>query len=465
MPTINGRLPDEDKPYVSPTNGLGSWIWATNTTDWQSCHFWKTFEVPDSSSVTNARLTVTVDNEFTLYLDGHKLGHGAEWRELFVYNVSRLLTPGKHVLAVNGVNSTGYAGMLFGLQVQLSDGRKFEVKSDTSWKIIPNEVSGWETKTEALSDWPAATIIAPLGGLPWWVQPVNVNVMPASLPVKVLFWQTGWFQVTLVSLCGVVILISLRLMAQLAFHRKERQMLRQERARIAREIHDDIGARMTQLVLHGELAQSGLAEGSETNQQLVQICEDARGLLSTMDEILWAVNPQRDTLRDFTAYVCNYAQKFLKPTQIQCLFEVDSEMSAAVFNLPLRRSLLMAIKEALNNAVKYSEATELRLQIHWQNQRLVVVVQDNGKGFDPARATSGRNGLTNMMQRMRELGGTCRIASQPGQGCGIEFNVPLRHPRKSRWSRIWNPIQFSETINETRNAQSNQSSQSHDPTN
>jgi signal transduction histidine kinase len=86
----------------------------------------------------------------------------------------------------------------------------------------------------------------------------------------------------------------------------------------------------------------------------------------------------------------------------------------------------MAIKESLNNAVKYSEATELRLKIHWQNQRLVVVVQDNGKGFDPATVTPDRNGLTNMTQRMSEVGGHCLVTSQPGQGCRVEFSIPLK---------------------------------------
>ena len=149
-----------------------------------------------------------------------------------------------------------------------------------------------------------------------------------------------------------------------------------------------------------------------------------------MDEILWAVNPRRDTLRDFTAYVCNYAEEFLRPTRIQCLFEVDAEMTAADFNLPLRRSLLMAIKETLNNAVKHSAATELKLKIHWEDQRLLVVVQDNGKGFDPRRTKTERNGMNNMTQRMNELGGTCRVTSEPGKGCRVEFNIPVRQPRR-----------------------------------
>ena len=408
---------------------------------------------------------MTVDNEFTLYLDGRELGQGAEWRELFVFDLTRVLTPGKHVLAVKAINSFSQAGMLFGLQVNLADGQTIEVKSDKTWRIVPGEGSRWKKQTAVQLGWPVATIIAPLGGSPWWTSPQSVNKMPSLQPLKVYFWQTGWFQITLLSVCGIVILISFRLTAQLALHQKERWLLQQERARIAREIHDDIGSRMTQLVLHGEVAQGGLADGSETQLQLVQICEEARGLLSTMDEILWAVNPKRDTLRDFAAYVCKYAQEFLAATPIQCLLEVDPEMSAAAFDLPLRRSLLMAIKETLNNAVKHSGATELRLQIQRQGQQLVVVVQDNGHGFDPTVIKAERNGLTNMAQRMRELGGHCLVTSQPGKGCRVEFSIPFKHPQRNSWAWIWNLKRFpAQQPGGNSNNRSNEASHNHDPT-
>jgi len=459
-----GSASNPSEPYISPTNGLGSWIWEEKVSDNQTCRLWTTFEIPEASKVVKARLVMTTDNEFTLYLDGREVGHGAEWRELFVFDLIWLLAPGKHVLAVDCFNGSFFAGMLLGLQIDLADGRIIQVKSDSSWRVVPNGLSRWETRTEVPADWPAATIKAPLGGSPWWTQPANVNIMPTLQPIKVFFWQTGWFQITLLSICAVVILISFRLMAQLAIHRKERWLLRQERARIAREIHDDIGSRMTQLVLHGEVAQSGLPENSEIQQQLVQLCEEARRLLATMDEILWAVNPRRDTLRDFTAYVCKYAEDFFRPTQIQCFFEVDSEISTAAFDLPLRRSLLMAIKETLNNAVKHSGASELRLQIHWQGQRLVVVVQDNGKGFDPAVVKSERNGLTNMAQRMGELGGLCLVTSQPGKGCRVEFRVPLKHPQQHFWNWFWNAKQLPEQISETRASRADDSPQNHDPT-
>jgi signal transduction histidine kinase len=325
-------------------------------------------------------------------------------------------------------------------------------------------VRRWEKRTEAHPDWPAATVIAPFGGSPWSAPPEAVIMMPPLQPIKVFFWQTGWFQVSLACVCGLVILFCLRLMAQLALHQKERRLLQSERARIAREIHDDIGARMTQLVLQGEVAQSGLPAGSESQIQVGQICEEARGLLSTMDEILWAVNPRRDTVRDFTVYVCNYAQAFLKPTQIQCRFEVDSEMSATDLNLPLRRSLLMAIKETLNNAVKHSAATELKLKIHWQDERLLVMVEDNGKGFDSKVAKSDRNGLTNMMHRMNELSGSCRVTSEPGKGCRVEFSIPVEQPRRSLWAWLRGGKQLSGPSPEPRSHPTKESSQSYDPT-
>jgi signal transduction histidine kinase len=457
-------LEHSDFYLTPPTNGLGCWIWASNTFDGQTCQLWNSFEIPANGVVTNARLVMTVDNEFTLNLDGRELGRGAEWRELFIFDLTQSLAPGKHVLAVKALNSFSVAGMIFGLKVEMADGRSFAIKSDKTWQIVPDGTKRWEKRTEPDPSWPSASIMAPFGGSPWWTVPVNWNRVPVLPPVKIFFWQTGWFQITLLTICSLVILISLRLMAQLALHQKERWLLQQERARIVREIHDDIGARMTQLVLHGEVAQNELPPGSETRQKLIQICDDARSLLSTMDEILWAVNPRRDTLRDFAAYVCNYAEEFLKPTSIQCLFEVDAEMSPAAFNLPLRRSLLMAIKETLNNAVKHSGATELRLKLHWPGQRLVMVVQDNGKGFDPAVVNLERNGLTNMNQRMQELGGSCQVTSRPGQGCRVEFNVPLKHPRRSLWAWILNPQPFWHPKDKAGSVQTSERPESYDPT-
>lgn len=439
----NQPVPKVTEPYFSATNGMGSWIWASETRDGQTCQFWNTFNVPASSPVVNARLVMTADDEFTLFLDGREMGRGVDWRELFIFDLTPLLTPGRHVLGVQAFNSAYAAGVILGLQARLADGQIIELKSDSSWRIVPAMASRWQKRTKPAAEWPAAVIKGSMGTDPWSPWPVNAVVMPTLQPFRLAFWQTAWFQAALLTIFCLTVLISLRLMAQLAFHRKERWLLQQERTRIAREIHDDIGSRMTQLVLHGEVAQRELREGSEMQRQLAEICEESRGVLATMDEILWAVNPQRDTLRDFAPYVCKYAEEFLKATPIQCLFEVDPEMPTVEFNLALRRSLLMAFKEALNNAVKHSEATELRVQIHWRDQHLNVAVQDNGKGFDPAWAGLDRHGMANLKARLKEMGGSCQIVSRPGTGCRVEFSIPLKQPRASLWDAIVNAIPFT----------------------
>ncbi|MCY2924796.1 MAG: ATP-binding protein, partial [Planctomycetota bacterium] len=266
-------------------------------------------------------------------------------------------------------------------------------------------------------------------------EPAFVNVLVARPPSKVFFWQTTWFQVTFLTLSGVLLLTIFALVAQLALHQKERWLLQRERARIAMDVHDDIGSRITQLVLNGEDAQEALPGDSKLRLQLGEIWDEAREVLSSIDEILWALNPRLDTLRDFANYICDYAHKFLEPSGIECVFEVDPRMQLAVADLPLRRSLLMAIKETLNNTVKHSGATELRLKIERQRQILVVVVQDNGHGFDPAAIPPGRHGLGNLSRRLHELGGSCHLSSQPGKGCRIELRIPLARPRRFSWFR------------------------------
>lgn len=431
--TSVAELPD---PADHPTNSLGDWIWAKETTNRQVCQFWRAFDLPATNAVRRARIRLTVDNEFILYLDGRELGRGSEWREIYLFDVTALLAPGPHVLTVRAANSFGYAGMIFGLRIDFENGEVMEIPSDLQWRIAPGEASGVEKQPVAAAHWEAPIVVGQIGapGVPQrWVMPQNVNVMPTLQPLVIRFWQRGWFQISVLVVLGGLAVCTVWLLAQLAFHRQERVLLERERARIAADIHDDLGSRVTQLVLHGEVTQSELPEHSGVRLQLERICDEARQVLATMDEVLWAVNPERDTLRDFTAFVCCYAEEFLKPTGIQCRLEVDPELSATPLDLPVRRNLLLAIKETLNNAVKHSAATELVLQIQRVGPKLHVVLQDNGKGFDPVATAPDRLGLVNLPRRMKELGGSCGVSSRPGAGCRTEFIVPLQRSRGSFW--------------------------------
>jgi len=416
---------------------MGLWIWETNTYDRQTVRFWKSFEIPPDTTVTRARLRITADNEYILFLDGRELGRDAEWRHLYEYDVTSLLKPGRHIIAVEAYNSSREAGLVLGMAVGLASGKVVEVKSDASWLIVPEPSRGWEKRREPADSWRPATEEAKFGLGPWGKTVDYIDLVPPMEPILVPFWRTGWFVVVLASACVVFCVFVLKLTTELVFHRKEQLLLQRERARIARDIHDDLGTRVSQLVLEGEVAQSELPHNSKTRAHLNQISEQAREALLAMDEILWAINPRRDTVQEFATFLCGHAQTFLKATSIRCLLDVEPATSAVAFALPYRRNLLMAVKEALNNAAKHSKATELLLQIHRVGEGLTVVVQDNGKGFDPASAKAERNGMDNMTQRLKEMGGSCTVASQPGKGCRIEFSIPFIQMRRRPWWFRW----------------------------
>jgi signal transduction histidine kinase len=450
--TAPGNSPDPRRPAattagpeVDPATGLGLWIWTTNTYPRQTCRLWKAFDIPRSMAVARARLRITADNGYILYLDGRELGRGANWHLVSEYDLTWLLEPGRHVLGVDAFNdadTTGVnvAGVILGLRIESTDGQVLALGTDGTWRVVPNTERNWEARTHARASWLPARVIGPWWGTPEWHEPLRIRRAPPEHALPVHFWQQAWFQITLLSVCGVVVLICLRLMAQMTLQAKAQALLQLERARIARDIHDDLGAGLTRLVLMGEVAQSEWRGDSPTRQQIGQLCERARELSHTMDEVVWAINSRRDTLRDFATYVCKYAQAYLAPTPIRCRLDVEPELPDTGFDLPLRRNLFLAVKEALTNAAKHSGATELYLRIHRRGEGLIVIVEDNGRGIALERASPERNGLTNMAQRLNEAGGTCHLSSEPGAGCRVEFSLPaLQAQPRPRWLRwgIW----------------------------
>ncbi len=415
------------------TNYLGQWIWAKETRDKQTCRFWKQFDIPKKTQVARAQLRITADDAYTVFLDGRELGRGSDWFSVSVYDLTWLLPPGPHVLAVECFNDLSIAGLILGFHASLANGQSVDIASDKSWRIVPNSESHWQTRRHASDNWPSATIVGSIGQKPRWKEPQQFVNLPVSLPLSVHFWETGWFQIALLASCALAGLTSLYLMMQLAVQSKAHRLLRLERARIARDIHDDLGARLTQLLLTGEEAQTKLAAESETRGQLCQICDNTRDVLGAIDEVVWVVNSQRDTLADFVIYVCKYAESFLRSASVRCRFDIQRALPDTSLDLPLRRNLLLAIKEALSNAVKHAGASEVTVRLHLQGRALITMVEDNGRGFDAARINTVRHGLKNMMAHMNDLGGLCRVHSSPGAGCRIEFEIPLPSTRWHPW--------------------------------
>ena len=429
-----GLTPASYPLQKAATNGLGCWIWAKDVLDKQTVHLWQTFKIPGSAPATNADLRISADNAFRVWLDGHEIGSGSDWRTLSIYDLSGQLSPGTHVLAVEGFNDCDKAGVIVGLSVKLANGRELHVQSDMTWRIVPLSVSDWQTITQPSGSWPAARFIAHLGQVPWWSVPKTIAHIQESLPEPLPFWRTRDFQVILFAGCGIFIFIGLGLLVQLLIQSRTHKFLQIERDRIARDIHDDLGSKITQLLLTGETSQirhNGAFHDNASAEPILQMCDGARDILSTIDEIIWIVNSEHNTLNDFAIHVCKYTERFLESSSIRFRFDVEYELPAKTLSQLARRNLFLAVKEALNNAVKHSHATELTVRIKLSGSRFIVIVQDNGIGFDYQQANPARNGLTNMMSRMQEIGGDFQVISRPGEGCKVCLGFPL----KQSWFR------------------------------
>lgn len=245
----------------------------------------------------------------------------------------------------------------------------------------------------------------------------------ATLAVRVLpqFWERAWFRVlaVLMVIAGAVAITRARERGRLL--RLEAESARQaERARIARDLHDDLGASLTEISLI-----AGLAAEKDSEGLISTIAGKTRHLVGALDEIVWAVNPRHDTLASLVEYVTASAAELLESGGIALRLEVDEKLPELPLTAEQRHAVFLAVREALNNVVKHSGASEVHLSIQTDAAEMRLRVTDNGRGFSIAEKASG-DGLRNMRQRLEALGGTCQIASSMA-GTSVAFSLPLSH--------------------------------------
>ncbi len=261
------------------------------------------------------------------------------------------------------------------------------------------------------------------------------NETGAALAIEVqpYFYQTGWFVV----LASVMVVGGISYAVRRAVTRKYRRKLatmekqhaiERDRARIAKDIHDDIGAGLTQITLLTELARR---EPAQTENNLGRITDSARRLTKAMDEIVWAVDPQHDTVAGLMDYASAYAEDFLRVADIRCRMDLPVSLPETRVDAESRYNLFLALKETLNNIVKHSGATEVWLRLKLEPSLLTLVIEDNGRGITAGgvngdnRISSG-SGLGNLEKRLASVGGRCTIHSEAGQGTRVELTVILK---------------------------------------
>jgi signal transduction histidine kinase len=270
--------------------------------------------------------------------------------------------------------------------------------------------------------------------------------------IQILQRPSWWTAAHTLSVMGVMVLIILASLVWISqLRRKVEERSRQlavairrqeqaeaqrgiemERARVARDLHDDLGAALTEIGLLGGLAQRANAAPERVRDHLGHITDKAREMVTSLDEIVWSLNPRHDSLASLSKYFCEYAQQLLQLTTVRCRLEVPDILPDRPLTADQRHHLLLAFKEALTNVVRHAGANEARIGIGVEDGLLVVTVADDGRGWDKAARTAGADGLENLARRLEELGGGCQIFSQPGQGTRVRMVLPLANPTALR---------------------------------
>jgi signal transduction histidine kinase len=259
-----------------------------------------------------------------------------------------------------------------------------------------------------------------------------------ALTVLPHFWQVWWVLLMaalgiLIFVAGAVLMVEKRKSQQRLKRLEQEKTLERERTRIAQDLHDEMGAKLCRISYLSEHARRSPELSSDLQRQIGSISDSSREVLSSLDNIVWAINPQNDMLENVVSYIGHYAREYFQETGLECELDMPAQSPAYPLSSQLRHHLLLAMHEAFTNVLKHSAATQARVSVVCEDSTLEIIVSDNGRGFifsangattvDATIALG--NGLRNMRQRLAEIGGDCSIKSEPGRGTAIRFTLRL----------------------------------------
>jgi signal transduction histidine kinase len=207
---------------------------------------------------------------------------------------------------------------------------------------------------------------------------------------------------------------------------EQQRLMEQERARIAHDLHDELGADITEIGMLATRVQNGADDSDAGRRCLEQLADKTRQMVTKLEEIVWAMNPQHDSLGALVSYFSFFADRFLGLANIKLTLDTSEDAASLAVEARTRHQLFLVFREALANVVKHAGATEVRLVVRVENHALQVEVTDNGRGLQtPGAPAGGHEGITSMQRRMEKLGGQFEIAGGVGRGTIVKFSVPL----------------------------------------
>jgi len=245
------------------------------------------------------------------------------------------------------------------------------------------------------------------------------------------YWQTWWFttlvaSVLLVSVGATVRVIEKRKYQMRLQRAEQERTLERERARIAQDLHDDLGSSLTRLSLL-----SGLVKADKDNPEQVEahankLSQAADQTVRALEEIVWAVRPGSDTLQSLMDYIAHFANELFDGNSTRCRLDLPGDLPTFPLPPDMRHNIFLIIKEALTNSLKHARAGEVHLQAKVMGRTLEILVADDGKGFDPKSLAEGwRNGMGNMRRRTAAMDAALDLQSAPGKGTTVMLRVSL----------------------------------------
>ena len=246
------------------------------------------------------------------------------------------------------------------------------------------------------------------------------NIAELHIYIKPPFWQTYWFIsvfLFIVALC-IYTVHRLRVNKILAVEKL--------RTRVARDLHDDMGSTLSTINILSSMAKSKInVDPIRTTEYLGKISDNSQRMMDAMDDIVWSIKPSNDSMQKIAARMREFANNVLEAKEIELDFRVDDTVFDIKLNMEARRDFFLVFKEAVNNAAKYSRASMVTVQLGMHSHRLVLLVEDDGTGFDPETADGG-NGLGNMQKRAAAMQGRLQVISKPGGGTQVTLNIPVQ---------------------------------------
>jgi signal transduction histidine kinase/ligand-binding sensor domain-containing protein len=257
------------------------------------------------------------------------------------------------------------------------------------------------------------------------------NNMPLAISVVILppYWQTWWFRVSMFIIAVTVAIFVSRLYTKQKLKEKNLQIEKQralyeERLRISKDVHDDLGSGLSKINLMAATAMQR-SQNEKINNTVEQISQVSKDLIGNMRDLVWVLNPENTTLDNLAARIREYCFEYLEGLPIQLIVNFPDHIPATPISREAQKNIFLTVKEAVHNIVKHAKADQINIALCINNDILTLTINDTGTGFDISKLRNSGNGLKNMKLRIEQIGGNLQLNTNRGQGTTINVNVNM----------------------------------------